>query len=73
MILTKNSYRKLPHSFFDLNKALSADDLKDKIKPHKYTIYFYTKEKKAISKIQIEVKENGDLLLNDQFHGRIWL
>ncbi|MEM6524427.1 MAG: hypothetical protein AAF693_11565 [Bacteroidota bacterium] len=60
---------RLPESYV-LDMGFS-DDLKDRITSHKYSIYFYEKSKKAISKIDIEVAENGDLFLNGEFHGRI--
>ena len=48
-----------------------SDDVKDRVTPHKYTLFFLSKERDKISKIEVEVEENGNLLLNGEFHGRI--
>ena len=48
-----------------------SDDVKDRVAPHKYTLFFLSKERDKISKIEVEVEENGNLLLNGEFHGRI--
>ncbi|MEM1406886.1 MAG: hypothetical protein AAGG59_08940 [Bacteroidota bacterium] len=65
----KSRKLKFPDSYV-LDMGFS-DDVKDRVTSHKYTIYFYNKAKEPISKIAIEVAENGNLLLNDEFHGRI--
>ncbi|MEM6362697.1 MAG: hypothetical protein AAF149_10715 [Bacteroidota bacterium] len=65
----KSRKLKFPDSYV-LDMGFS-DDVKDRVTPHQYTIYFYNKTKEPISKIAIEVAENGDLLLNGEFHGRI--
>ncbi len=67
--VVKNRKIKLPESLV-LDMGFS-DDIKDRITSHKYTIFFYTKDKITISKIDIEVAENGDLLLNGELYGRI--
>ncbi|MEM7107075.1 MAG: hypothetical protein AAF519_02530 [Bacteroidota bacterium] len=68
-IVIKNRKIKRPVSY-TLDMGFS-DDLKDRVTSHKYSIYFYEKSKQPISKIDIEVAENGDLFLNGEFHGRI--
>ena len=67
--LIKSKKLKRP-DIFVLDMGFS-DDVKDRITPHKYVIIFQTKAKNSISKIEVEVEENGDLLLNGSFHGRI--
>ncbi len=67
--IVKNKKIKTPETYI-LDMGFS-DDLKDRVTPHKYTIFFLTKDKERISMIQIEVEENGNLLLNGEFHGRI--
>ena len=68
-IIIKSRKLKFPDSYV-LDMGFS-DDVKDRVTPHQYTIYFYNKTKEPISKIAIEVAENGDPLLNGEFHGRI--
>ena len=65
----KNKRLKLPETYI-LDMGYS-DDLKDRVAPHKYTLFFVTREKEMISKVEVEVKEDGNLLLNGEFHGRI--
>ena len=67
--IVRNKKLKFPDSYV-LDMGFS-DDLKDRVTPYKYSIHFYNKDKKRVSKIVIEVAENGDLLLNGEFHGRI--
>lgn len=67
--IVRNKKLKFPDSYV-LDMGFS-DDLKDRVTPHKYSIYFYNKDKERVSRIVIEVAENGDLLLNGEFHGRI--
>ena len=66
----KNKKFKSDADVYILDMGFS-DDLKDKITSYKYTIFFLTKDKEVLSKIELEVQENGNFMLNDEFHGRI--
>lgn len=66
----KNKKFKSASETYVLDMGFS-DDLKDQVTSYKYTIFFLTKTKDVLSKIDVEVEENGNFLLNGEFHGRI--
>lgn len=55
---------------FDVNLGF-AEDLKEKLVPHLYHVYFFDKDKNLQSRITIEVTETGDFLLNDKVYGKL--
>lgn len=48
-----------------------AEDIKERLVPHLYNVYFFDKEKNIQSRITIEVTESGDFLLNDKVYGKL--
>ncbi|UII31334.1 hypothetical protein LVD17_23870 [Fulvivirga ulvae] len=60
---------KLPMEF-DVELGF-AEDLKEKLVPHLYYVYFFDKERNLHSRITIEVTETGDFLLNDKIYGKL--
>lgn len=48
-----------------------ADDIKDGIGAHQYDVVFEDKSKKELSKIVIDIDEDGNFLLNNQWFGKI--
>ena len=46
-------------------------DMKDGITPAAYTIYIFNKENEKRARIEILVKKNGELLINDKMSGMI--
>lgn len=55
---------------FDIDMGF-AEDLKDRIVPHQYNIFFINQEKNTHSRITLEVTEEGDLLLNSELYGKL--
>ncbi|ELR73890.1 hypothetical protein C900_00054 [Fulvivirga imtechensis AK7] len=55
---------------FDIDMGF-AEDIKDRIVPHSYSVYFMDKAKNILSQITIEVKKDGELLLNEQVYGKL--
>lgn len=55
---------------FDIDMGF-AEDIKDRIVPHSYSVYFMDKAKNIHSRITIEVKKDGELLLNQQVYGKL--
>jgi hypothetical protein len=47
-----------------------TDDMKDRVTPHEYTIFFTTADKKELSRILITVNEDGTFLVNDEKRGK---
>lgn len=54
-----------------LIKLGSVKDVKERKSAHLYTAQFYNKEKKLLSRITIEIKENGDFMVNSKLFGKI--
>lgn len=48
-----------------------SDDLKERIVPYSYSVFFLDEAKKIQSKITIEVSEEGILMLNEQVYGTL--
>ncbi|MBL6445601.1 hypothetical protein JMN32_04730 [Fulvivirga sp. 29W222] len=65
-------YSKKMRLPMDFNVDLGfAEDLKEKLVPYLYNIYFFDKNKNVNSKITLEVTESGDFLLNDEVYGKL--
>jgi len=48
-----------------------TDDIKDRISPHEYTVYFLTKDKTPVSKVIIYFEKDGTYLVNGQVRGKL--
>lgn len=46
-------------------------DLKERVKPHEYTIYFLSSDKAEKSKIIVSVEEDGTFLVNQEKRGKL--
>jgi hypothetical protein len=60
----------------ELNKEIKLDigftaDIKDRLVPHEYEVFFLSADKKALSRILIQFTEDGDYLVNGVRRGKI--
>jgi hypothetical protein len=46
------------------------DDVKDRVRPHEFTVLFYSDSKSPVSQIQLIVLEDGTFLVNDEKKGK---
>lgn len=46
-------------------------DLKDRVQPNEYTLYFLTADKKEKSKVVISVAQDGTFLVNEEKRGKL--
>lgn len=46
-------------------------DLKDRIRPHEYTLYFLSAEKKEKSRVVISVARDGSFFVNEEKRGKL--
>lgn len=61
---------------FDMNTVLKldmgfTDDIKDRVSPHEYIVYYLSKDKKPLSKVVIFFEENGTYIVNGQVRGKL--
>jgi hypothetical protein len=47
-----------------------TDDIKDRIMPHAFDIFFLTDQKKKVSRIHLIILEDGTFLVNDEVRGK---
>lgn len=48
-----------------------TDDMKDRVKAHQFTILFLSKSKNPISKVVVEVTQDGTFLVNNEKRGKL--
>lgn len=48
-----------------------TDDVKDRVTPHEYTIFFHDQKQTRLSKILISVNEDGLFLINNEVRGKL--
>ncbi|MEQ8245670.1 hypothetical protein [Fulvivirga sp.] len=48
-----------------------ADDIKDRVHAHQFSVIIYNKDKDPLSKIVIEFSVNGDMFINEKLMGKI--
>ena len=48
-----------------------TDDIKDRVSAHQYLVTFFSKDKEALSKIEIFFEEDGTYLVNGEKRGKI--
>jgi hypothetical protein len=54
---------------FELDMGYT-DDMKDRVSPFEYTIYFLSAEKKPVSRIHLFIMEDGTFLVNGEKRGK---
>lgn len=74
--IEQNGANDVMNRKFDPNTILKldmgfTDDIKDRVSPYEYTIYFLSKDKKPLSKVTIFFEENGTYIVNGQIRGKI--
>jgi hypothetical protein len=47
-----------------------TDDMKDRVSPFEYTIYFLSSEKKPVSRVHLFIMEDGTFLVNGEKRGK---
>jgi hypothetical protein len=47
-----------------------TDDMKDRVTPHEFNVYFLTNKRKEISRVNLFIKEDGIFLVNGEVRGR---
>lgn len=47
-----------------------TEDMKDRVTPHEYTLYFLNDKKKQLSRIHLFIGEEGDFLVNGTTRGK---
>ena len=47
-----------------------TDDMKDRVTPYDYKVYFLSGDKKALSYIHLVIQEDGTFLVNDEQRGK---
>lgn len=47
-----------------------TDDMKDRVTPHEFNIYFLSSSKKEISRVNLFIKEDGTFMVNDEVRGK---
>ncbi len=45
-------------------------DMKDRISPHEYFVYFLSNQKKEVSKIHLTIEEDGTFMVNGEIRGK---
>jgi hypothetical protein len=48
-----------------------TDDIKDRVSPHEYTVFFLNQDKQPLSKVIIFFEEDGTYLVNGQKRGKL--
>jgi hypothetical protein len=47
-----------------------TDDIKDRVTPHEFNVYFLTDKKKEVSRVHLFIKEDGTFLVNGEVRGK---
>ena len=47
-----------------------TDDMKDRVTPHAFTIYYLSDKKKEISRVNLFIEEDGTFLVNGEVRGK---
>ena len=47
-----------------------TSDMKDRVSPHEYTIYFLSAKRKELSRIHLFIQEDGTFLVNEEIRGK---
>ena len=65
-------YKKIePGQSYTFDAGFTVD-MKDRVKPHEFTIWFMSKDRKqTVSRIVIHVAEDGTFIVNDQKRGKL--
>jgi hypothetical protein len=74
--IVQNGRNSTINKKFDMNTVLTldlgfTDDIKDRVSPYEYTIYFLTKDKDPVNKVIIYFEEDGTYIVNGQVRGKI--
>lgn len=74
--IKQNNLNTVMNKKFDMNTVLKldmgfTDDIKDRVSPHEYTVYFLSKDRKPLSKVIIYFEEDGTYIVNGQVRGKI--
>lgn len=47
-----------------------TEDIKEKLSPHEFTVFFNNSDKKPVSKIYMTIQDDGIFLVNGEKHGK---
>lgn len=71
-----NGNKTVLNKKFDVNTVLKldlgfTDDIKDRVGPYEYNIFFLTKDKDPVSKVIVYFDEDGTYFVNGQLRGKL--
>jgi len=74
--ILQNGDKQVFNKKFDMNTVLAldlgfTDDIKDRVGPYEYNIFFLTQDKDPVSKVIIYFDEDGTYRVNGQVRGKL--